>query len=151
MPEKDDFLGGIARPLVPGELTSGKVTARGGPSLMSAVSLQLLLAIFKGLGGQRVEIGPQGVKVKVGAFRRQLIPLQDVLMVYTTMMPKGEDFHEVLALETSSGQILVLDPEEGFDVPGLIQELRKALGERWDDVYLGYKHLSKVRGMEPPP
>ncbi len=81
--------------------------------------------------------------------RGQLIPLEDVMLVYTSLMPKGEDFQEVLAIEfaaPSGDGVIVLDPAEGTDIGQTIQELKEALGGRWEDVYVGHKHLSRVRG-----
>ncbi len=83
--------------------------------------------------------------------RGQLIPLKDVMLVHTSLIPKGEDFQEVLAIEfaaPSGDGVIVLDPAEGTDIGQTIQELKETLRGRWEDVYVGHKHLSRVRG--PP-
>lgn len=98
-----------------------------------------------------MEVTRRGIRFRSGGLRRTLIPFDDVVLVYTTMMSKGEDFEEVLAVEysSSSGEgVIVMDPTQGMDIGQAIQDLRAALGNRWDDVYVGYKHLSRVRG--PP-
>lgn len=90
------------------------------------------------------------LRVAGGGLRRTAVPLRDVTLVYTTLMPKGEDFREVLAVEFASAAgegTLALDPEEGFDLAEVVDTLRAALGDRWDDVYVGHKHLSRVRGL----
>lgn len=94
-------------------------------------------------------ITKEGIRVVAKGIRGQLIPLEDVMLVYTSLMPKGEDFREVLAIEfaaPSGDEVIVLDPAEGTDIGQTIQELKEALGGRWEDVYVGHKHLSRVRG-----
>lgn len=96
-----------------------------------------------------MEVSEDGVKVSKG-LRRYFVPLEDVVAIFTTMMPKGKDFQEVLAVEflsESEGGILALDPSWGFDLGEAMAALREALGERWEDLYLGHKHVSKVRGL----
>lgn len=96
-----------------------------------------------------VVITREAIRVGRGLRKRRVQPEQ-VTEVYTTLMPKGEDFQEVLAVEFLSEkgeEVLVLDPEEGFDIPSAIESLKEMLGRRWEDVYVGHKHLSKVRGF----
>lgn len=112
--------------------------------------LALGLAFPLGRRGPRAEVEAGVLRVAGGGFRKVTVRLEDVTLVYTTMMPKGEDFREVLAVEFSAPQgegVLALDPAEGFDVAAIVAALREALGARWDDVYVGHKHLSRVRGL----
>ncbi len=97
-----------------------------------------------------VEITSEGIKVALRGRRGIFIPLEAVALVYTTLMPKDEDFQEVLVIEysgSSGAGVAVLDPTEGFDVPQTLEELSETLGERWHDIYIGHKHLSRVRDM----
>jgi hypothetical protein len=98
---------------------------------------------------KNVEIGKEGVRVSKG-LRRYFVRLEDIVAVFTTMMPKGKDFHEVLAIEFATGAdggILALDPAWGFDLREAMGALQEALGDRWEEVYLGHKHASRVRGL----
>ncbi|MCJ2555466.1 MAG: hypothetical protein LN410_04650 [Candidatus Thermoplasmatota archaeon] len=98
--------------------------------------------------GKHIEISTTVVKVAKG-LRRYAVPLEDIAAVFTTMMPKGKDFQEVLAIEFvrgTGGAILALDPAWGFDLAEAVAALREALGERWEELYLGHKHASEVRG-----
>jgi hypothetical protein len=99
--------------------------------------------------GKHVEISTAEVKVAKG-LKRYVVPLEDIAAVFTTMMPKGKDFQEVLAIEFvtgTRGAILALDPDWGFDLAEAVVALREALGGRWEDLYLGHKHASEVRGL----
>ncbi|MFQ5552422.1 MAG: hypothetical protein ACE5EW_01685 [Thermoplasmata archaeon] len=99
--------------------------------------------------GKHVEVSQAGVKVVKG-LRRYVVPLEEIVAVFTTMMPKGKDFQEVLAIEFlsgSEGAILALDPSWGFDLGDAMAALKEALGERWEELYLGHKHVSEVRGL----
>jgi hypothetical protein len=101
---------------------------------------------------RHVRITEEQVQVRAG-LRRYVVRREDVLAVFTTMMPKDDDFQEVVAVEflgEEEGGILVLDPAWGFSVEEALDALRALLGERWDDRYLGHKHLSRVRGLESP-
>lgn len=111
----------------------------------------MLLLLLPGIlwRGKHVEISSADVKVTKG-FRRYVVPLREIAAVFTTMMPKGKDFQEVLAIEFASpkgGAVLALDPSWGFDLAEAMSALREALGERWEDLYLGHKHASEVRGL----
>ncbi len=111
------------------------------------VLMPLLLGVL--WRGKHVEIGTEGVRVSKG-LRRYFVRLEDIVAVFTTMMPKGKGFHEVLAIEFATGAdggILALDPAWGFDLPEAMGALQEALGERWEEVYLGHKHASRVRGL----
>ncbi len=95
-----------------------------------------------------MDISRDGIRVAARGREDQLIPLKDITLVYTSLMPKRGDFQEVLAIEFSApgGEgVVVMDPADGFDTSQAVQRLREALGERWDDIYVGHKHLSKVR------
>ncbi len=105
--------------------------------------------LFRRGKGRPVEITSDGIRASTGGARFRLIPFEAVSLVYTSLMPKGEAFDEVLAIEFSdpSGDgVLVLDPAEGVDTGEAIRQLREALGNRWQDLYVGHKHLSRVRG-----
>ncbi len=64
----------------------------------------MLLPFLLGLlwRSQDEEIGKEGVRVSKG-LRRSFVRLEDIGAVFTTMMPKGSDFHEVLAIEFATG------------------------------------------------
>ncbi|MFQ6012822.1 MAG: hypothetical protein ACE5LS_04180 [Thermoplasmata archaeon] len=99
--------------------------------------------------GKHVEIGKAGVRVSKG-LRRYFVRTEDIVAVFTTMMPKDRGFQEVLAVEFlagTEGGILALDPAWGFDLSEAMAALQKALGERWEELYLGHKHASQVRGL----
>jgi hypothetical protein len=99
--------------------------------------------------GPGLNITPEGIRVSSGR-RGRLVRPEEVTEVYTTLMPKEDDFEEVLAVEfsTEHGEgVLVLDPAEGYDIAAAVASLREMLGERWEEVYLGHKHLSRVRGF----
>lgn len=99
---------------------------------------------------RHVEIDDVQVKVSKG-LKRYTVRLEDVVAVFTTMMPKGRGFQEVLAIEflvaTKGGGVLALDPAWGFDLADAMGALREALGDRWEELYLGHKHASTVRGI----
>lgn len=99
--------------------------------------------------GKHVQIGDEGVKVSKG-LRRYFVRFEDIVAVFTTMRPKGKDFQEVLAIEFSTGSeggILALDPSWGFELSEVMGALQEALEARWEEVYLGHKHSSRVRGL----
>ncbi|MFQ5907912.1 MAG: hypothetical protein ACE5JE_03660 [Thermoplasmata archaeon] len=113
--------------------------------------LPLLLSPFPSViwRGKHIEITAAELKVAKG-LKRYAVPLEDIAAVFTTMMPKGKDFQEVLAVEFvagTQGAILALDPSWGFDLAEAVAALREALGESWEDLYLGHKHASEVRGL----
>ncbi len=114
------------------------------------MSAFLMLAFLFGRRREpRLEVEAGTLRVSGGGLPGQEIRLQDVTLVYTTLMPQGEDFREVLAIEfaSASGEgVLALDPDEGFDLADVVERMRAAMGGRWDDVYVGHKHLSRVRG-----
>ena len=98
---------------------------------------------------RNVDVGKERLKVSKG-LKRYTVRLEDVVAVFTTMMPKGKSFQEVLAVEfvaDKGGGILALDPTWGFDLSEAMAALKQALGDRWDEVYLGHKHASQVRGL----
>lgn len=98
---------------------------------------------------RHVRIDASGVRVRTG-LRKYVVPLEDVGAVFTTMMPKDGDFQEVVAVEffgEEGSGILALDPAWGFDLQEALEALETVLEDRWEDLYLGYKHLSKVRGL----
>ncbi|MDX1534757.1 MAG: hypothetical protein R3291_03970, partial [Thermoplasmata archaeon] len=47
---------------------------------------------------RNVEVGAERLKVSKG-LKRYVVRLADVVAVFTTMMPKGKSFQEVLAVE----------------------------------------------------
>lgn len=99
-----------------------------------------------------MEISDTALKVSKG-LRRYLVRLEDIAAVFTTMMPKGADFREVLAVEfftEEGGGVLALDPSWGFDLGEAMAALQEVLGGRWEELYLGHKHASKVRGLFGP-
>lgn len=101
---------------------------------------------------RRVKVTAEGVEVRRG-LRKYAVHRDDVAAVFTTMMPKEGDFQEVVAVEfftDDEGGILALDPAWGFAVSEALEALEAMLGDRWEDLYLGYKHLSQVRGLGPP-
>lgn len=113
--------------------------------------MSVLLPLQLGMAwrSKNVEIGKARVKVSKG-LKRYVVRMEDVIAVFTTMMPKGEDFQEVLAIEFATGEdggVLALDPTWGFDLSQALAALQEALGDRWEEVYLGHKHASRVRGL----
>ncbi|MEE9164321.1 MAG: hypothetical protein V3U17_05975 [Thermoplasmata archaeon] len=111
----------------------------------------MLLPLLLGMvwRSRNVEIGKERVKVSKG-LKRYVVRTEDIVAVFTTMMPKGKDFQEVLAIEFitgASGGILALDPTWGFDLSQAMAALQEALEDRWEEVYLGHKHASQVRGL----
>lgn len=117
--------------------------------MVTVVGAYLLLSVHPGEEGLRVEITRKGIRLRRGGLRRTLVPFEDIVLVYTTMAPTREGFEEVLAVEysSSSGEgVIVMGRAQGLDVHQVIHTLRVALGDGWDDVYVGYKHLSRGRG-----
>ncbi len=113
--------------------------------------LPVLLPLLLGMvwRGKNVEIGKARVKVSKG-LKRYVVRIEDIVAVFTTMMPKGKDFQEVLAIEfvtEADGGILALDPTWGFDLSQAMAALQEALEDRWEEVYLGHKRSSLVRGL----
>ncbi|MFQ5918993.1 MAG: hypothetical protein ACE5I4_02970 [Thermoplasmata archaeon] len=111
----------------------------------------MLLPLLLGVvwRGKNVEIGAERVKVSKG-LKRYVVRIEDIVAVFTTMMPKGKDFQEVLAIEfvaEAGGGVLALDPSWGFDLAQAMAALQEALDDRWEEVYLGHKHSSRVRGL----
>lgn len=99
-----------------------------------------------------MKVTAEAVEVRRG-LRKYVVRREDVAAVFTTMMPKDGDFQEVVAVEffaDDKGGILALDPTWGFAIPEALAALEAMLGDRWEDLYLGYKHLSQVRGLEAP-
>lgn len=107
----------------------------------------VVFSLFRRDRAPPVQITAEGVQVAQG--RRSLqIPFTSITLIYTSLRPE-EDFQEVLALEFSGevgAGLIVLDPREGCDLEAAVSALREGLGERWPEVYIGHKHLSRVRG-----
>ncbi len=109
----------------------------------------LLLSIHQREKHPKVKITRRGILLGSGLTRTS-ISFDEVMLVYTTMASMGDDFEEVLAVEYSSQSgegVIVIDRNQGMNIGQAIQSLKTALGDRWEDVYVGYKHLSRVRGQ----
>jgi hypothetical protein len=127
----------------------GRVDGRGYYLLGGFLAVFPALLLSVTWRARHVEMGLQGIKVTKG-LRHYFVRWEEIVAVFTTMMPKGKDFQEVLAVEFvrgTDGAVLALDPAWGFDIAEAVAALREALGERWEELYLGHKHASEVRGL----